>query len=236
MYNFVNEFISKFKTVFHRFCTFVSDKFFNFEKVALWDEIFGYVMGFTVFCSIIKLINMFRFNRKMSMIAGTLKSSMKDLSAFSVVFIMFLLGFAIWGYMMFGPNMASYRNVLQSLETLLAFALGDYDYVTLVTTNRIFGPIYFFSFFFSINFLLLNIFVTILNESIAAVKSDVSKQNNEYEIVNFIWKRFAQWIGVYLDKVLQDVKRKYMIGLYTCTQNDFYNIHVKPIRYSLSQT
>ncbi|XP_069125477.1 polycystin-1-like protein 2 [Argopecten irradians] len=192
--------------------TKLRDKFYNFEKVAMWDEVFGYVMAFTIFASIIKLIHMFRFNRKMSMIAGTLKNSTSDISAFSVVFLVFLSGFAIWGYIMFGPNMASYKSMIQSIETLLAFSLGEYDYLALVNVNRIFGPLFFFSFFLFVNFILLNVFVTILNESITAVRKDVSKQSNEFEIVNFAWTRFKGWIGIDLDRILLDVQRKYMIG------------------------
>ncbi|XP_021359195.1 uncharacterized protein LOC110454143 [Mizuhopecten yessoensis] len=192
--------------------TKLRDKFYNFEKVAMWDEVFGYVMAFTIFASIIKLIHMFRFNRKMSMIAGTLKNSTSDISAFSVVFVVFLTGFAIWGYIMFGRNMASYKSMIQSIETLLAFSLGEYDYLALVNANRIFGPLFFFSFFLFINFILINVFVTILNESIAAVRNDVSKQSNEFEIVNFAWTRFKSWIGIDFDRILLDVQRKYMIG------------------------
>lgn len=180
----------------------------------MWDEVFGYVMAFTIFASIIKLIHMFRFNRKMSMIAGTLKNSTKDISAFSIVFIVFLTGFAIWGYIMFGPNLASYKSMIQAIETLLAFSLGEYDYLALFNANRVFGPLFFFSFFLFVNFILLNMFVTILNESIAAVRKDVSTQSNEFEIVNFAWTRFKGWIGIDFDKILLDVKRKYMIGNY----------------------
>ncbi|XP_033743898.1 polycystic kidney disease protein 1-like 2 [Pecten maximus] len=192
--------------------TKLRDKFYNFEKVAMWDEVFGYVIAFTIFASIIKLIHMFRFNRKMSMIAGTLKNSTSDISAFSFVFLVFLSGFAIWGYVMFGRNMASYKSMIQSIETLLAFSLGEYDYLALVNANRIFGPLFFFSFFLFINFILLNVFVTILNESISAVRKDVSKQSNEFEIVSFAWSRFKGWIGIDFDRILLDVQRKYMIG------------------------
>ncbi|XP_062619009.1 polycystin-1-related protein-like [Saccostrea cucullata] len=188
------------------------DKFYNFQKVAMWDEVFGYFMAFTIFVSIIKLLHLFRFNKRMSMIAGTLKYSTKELSAFSVVIIIVVIAFASWGYIMFGPKMFQYRNMFQSIETMLAFALGDFDYLALERVNRVFGPIYFFTFILCIMIVLLNVFVTILNESISAVKSDVSKQSNEHEIVAFIWGRFKDWVGVDFDKFFAEVRRKYMLG------------------------
>lgn len=122
-----------------------------------------------------------------------------------------MLAFASWGYIMFGPKMPEYRNMFQSFETLLAFSLGDFDYLALERVNRVFGPIYFFTFILCIMIILLNMFVTILNESIAAVKSDVSKQSNEHEIVAFIWCRFKDWVGIDFDKIFAEVKRKYML-------------------------
>lgn len=185
----------------------------------MWDEVFGYFMAFTIFVSIIKLLHLFRFNKRMSMIAGTLKYSTKELSAFSVVITILIVAFASWGYIMFGPKMPEYRNMFQSFETLLAFSLGDFDYLALEKVNRVFGPIYFFTFILCIMIILLNMFVTILNESIAAVKSDVSKQSNEHEIVAFIWCRFKDWVGIDFDKIFAEVKRKYMLG--ECKWSDF---------------
>ena len=146
------------------------------------------------------------------MLAGTLRNAAKELSAFIVVFVLFVLAYAMWGYVMFGPKMASYRSMIDSMETLLNFALGSFDYVALESSNNLFGPIFFFAYFFTVMFLLLNIFVTILNESISKVKEDTSKQANEYEIVSFIWEKFQKWSGLDFGKIIRDVKIKYDIG------------------------
>ncbi|XP_076075764.1 polycystin-1-like protein 2 [Mytilus galloprovincialis] len=195
-----------------RSVTKLRDRFYNFQRLAMWDEVFGYLVAFTIFVCIIKLLHMFRFNRKMSMLAGVIKNSANELAAFSVALTVFMLGYAIWGYMMFGPKLASYRTMLDSLETLLAFALGSYDYRSLEEVNRVFGPMFFFAFFFSVMFLLINIFVAILNESIAAIKKDVSKQSNEYELVSFVWNRFIAWTGINFDRILQNMKLKYFLS------------------------
>ncbi|KAK3091662.1 hypothetical protein FSP39_021645 [Pinctada imbricata] len=192
--------------------TKLRDKFYDFQKVALWDETFNFILAFTIFIAILKLVHILRFNRKMSMMAGILRNAAKELSAFVIVFVLFILAYAAWGYIMFGPKMASYRSMIDAIETLLNFSLGSFDYLALENANRIFGPIFFFAFFFTIMFILLNIFVTILNESISTVKDDVSKQTNEYELVAFIWQKLKDWSGLDLDRIVQDVKRKYDIG------------------------
>jgi len=45
-------------------------------------------------------------------------------------------------------------------------------------------------------FILLTMFVTIVNEAFAAVCDDVSKQSNDYEMVEFMVARFKQWTGL----------------------------------------
>lgn len=155
---------------------------------------------------------MFRFNRRMSMIAGVIKNSANELSAFSFALFMFMLAYAMWGYLMFGPHLSTYRTILHAMETLLTFALGKYDYRSLEGANRVFGPMFFFAFFFTVMFLLINIFVAILNESISVIKKDVSKQSNEYELVSFMWNRFVAWTGINFNRILQDMKLKYFLS------------------------
>jgi len=45
-------------------------------------------------------------------------------------------------------------------------------------------------------FILLGMFVTIINEAFAAVSDDNKKQSNDYEMVDFMVGRFKQWTGL----------------------------------------
>lgn len=48
----------------------------------------------------------------------------------------------------------------------------------------------------SVAFILANMFVTILEETFGAVRDDIQKQSNDYEIVDFMLSRFKQWTGL----------------------------------------
>ena len=41
----------------------------------------------------------------------------------------------------------------------------------------------------------MNVFVTILNESLYEVKAELALQSNEYEIVDFILKKMKAYLG-----------------------------------------
>ena len=54
-----------------------------------------------------------------------------------------------------------------------------------------------FIFFFvvSVTFVIVNMFVSILNETFGAVRADINKQSNDYEIIDFMISRFRRFTG-----------------------------------------
>lgn len=190
----------------------LSDKFYNFQGIAAWDEVFQILLAFVIFSSIIKLIHILRFNKRMSMLASTLQHSAKEMSAFSLVFSLVIFAFVAFGYFLFGPNVAGFKGVMQGFETLLTFSLGSFDFDAVTSNYRVLGPIYFFVFFLFVTFVLMNIFVTILNEAFSKVNCDVRSQKNQYELVDFVWTRFKAWVGIDLDNVIANMTGKYTKG------------------------
>ena len=48
----------------------------------------------------------------------------------------------------------------------------------------------------SVTFIIVNMFVSILNDTFSEVRSDVNKNINEYEILQFMMGRFMNWTGI----------------------------------------
>ncbi|XP_050394123.2 polycystic kidney disease protein 1-like 2 isoform X2 [Patella vulgata] len=190
------------------------DAFYNFQRMALWDELFSILVAFVIFASVIKLLHIFRFNRRMSMLGLTIMAAAKELSAFSFCFAIWIIAFMAFSYLTFGPNIESYRSVLTTFESLLSFALGNYEYEALSSVNRILGPMFFFSYVLFIVFILLNMFVTIMNDSFAVVRSKLSEQANQYELVSFITTRFKTWLIMDVARFFKNVRKKYSSGSY----------------------
>ena len=59
-----------------------------------------------------------------------------------------------------------------------------------------FGTFMFLLYMLVVFFILLTMFVTIVNEAFAAVCDDASKQSNDYEMVDFMIARFKRWTGL----------------------------------------
>ena len=60
--------------------------------------------------------------------------------------------------------------------------LGDFDFPTLYTNAGNLGAMYFISYIFFVFFVLLNMFLAIINDSYSEVKSDPNESKNEFEL------------------------------------------------------
>ena len=64
--------------------------------------------------------------------------------------------------------------------------LGDFDFHQIENANRILGPAFFISYVFFVFFVLLNMFLAIINDTYAEVKADIASQKSEFEIGDYL--------------------------------------------------
>lgn len=74
---------------------------------------------------------------------------------------------------------------------------GKFDYESMVMAAPVLGPIVFFIFVLVATIVLVNIFLTLIISAFETVKHDVMKQDNEYEIVDFMKKKVKSLFGLY---------------------------------------
>ncbi|XP_077980091.1 polycystin-1-like protein 2 [Glandiceps talaboti] len=170
-------------------------KFVNFQHLAYWDMIFTWILAISLFIAVLKFLKLLRFNKRISMLGMTLKNCFKDLVYFSVIWIIVFLAYCQVFYLVFGRALMDYASMSVTMATQISMMLGRFDYNALNDINRVFSKIFFFFFILCLYWILMNMFLTILNQSIHAVKNDINRQSNEHEIVDFIWKRFVRSIG-----------------------------------------
>ena len=72
--------------------------------------------------------------------------------------------------------------------TLFRIILGDFDFHQIENANRILGPTFFITYVFFVFFVLLNMFLAIINDTYAEVKSDIASQKSEFEISDYFKK------------------------------------------------
>ena len=75
------------------------------------------------------------------------------------------------------------------------FLSGKFDFEAMCTASPILGPLSFFVFVLVASIVLINIFLTLIISAFETVKHDIMKQNNEYEIMDFMMRKVKSLFG-----------------------------------------
>ena len=180
-------------------------RYYNFQRLAKWSELFYQLLGLTVFLSLIQLIHLLRFNRRMSMLSQTLNKASRDMGAFSLIFLIILISYSLLAFLMFGAVLQEYSTFITCIESQVALILGSFHFGKIRAANPAFGPVFFFTYVLIMVFALMNMFVTIINETFSAIKENLAKQSNEHELLEFIWDRFQAWSGIHVSSWLSKI-------------------------------
>ena len=170
--------------------------YLKLQFVCSIDEMFGYIIAFTIFIGILKFIRLLRFNKSMGVLYQTLNQCSKDLKSFCIVFTIVFLSFVQMFHLIFGLHMQDFGSFVNSAETTFGMVTGKFDFDAMVKASPLLGPLVFFIFVLIASIVLINIFLTLIISAFETVKHDAMKQGNEYEIVDFMTKKFKELMGI----------------------------------------
>jgi hypothetical protein len=171
------------------------ESFVSFHYAAALDQWSTFTLGMAVFLSFLKTLRLLRFNRRMSFMSKTLKICIKPLASFFLVYTVVFLAYASFGFLVFGKIATDYHTFQGSMANVLGMSLGAFNFHALVEGHRVLGPLFFFTFTFVVNFILINVFVAIISEALKIVTSDAANQSNDHEILDFMVHQFKSYIG-----------------------------------------
>ena len=170
--------------------------YLKLQFVCSIDEMFGYIIAFTIFIGILKFIRLLRFNKSMGVLYQTLNQCSKDLKSFCFVFCVVFLSFVQMFYLLFGLYMQDFGSFINSAETTFGMVTGKFNFDAMVKASPLLGPVVFFVFVLIATIVLVNVFLTLIISAFETVKHDVMKQSNEYEIVDFMTRKLKEMIGI----------------------------------------
>lgn len=164
------------------------DKPFNyadFSQLANTARQLTILSAFNIFVAWIKVFKYLSFNKTMTQLSGTLSAATKDLSGFSVMFCIIYFAFVQLGYLLFGIQVRDFRSFKDSVFTLFRMILGDFNFKAIENASTVLGPIYFLSYIFFVFFVLLNMFLAIINDTYAEVKAEVKARKADFQMGDF---------------------------------------------------
>ena len=156
--------------------------FTSLSSNAKWAN---YLAAFNIFVAWLKVFKYLSFNKTMNQLSGTLNKCSKELGGFTVMFAIIFFAFAELGYLLFGVQVADYKNTTEAGFTLFRTILGDFNFVAIEQADYIWGPIFFLSYIFFVFFVLLNMFLAIINDTYGEVKADLKRAKPSFQLGDF---------------------------------------------------
>ncbi|XP_072168153.1 polycystin-2-like protein 1 [Diadema setosum] len=172
------------------------ESFMNFQYIAHWDLMYGYMTGLVVFIANLKFMKLLRFNRRLLLLSMTLKSAGYDILHYLVVFGIVFMAFSTMAFAMYNAYLVSFSSFGATIETLFSTLLGKFKFHEMLQASRYLGPVFFFCYVVVIMFICLNMFLSIINEAFTQVRLENARAENELEIVDFMMDRFKKWVGL----------------------------------------
>ncbi|XP_013887336.1 polycystin-2 isoform X2 [Austrofundulus limnaeus] len=160
----------------------------SFEPLANLQVQFNNMAAVIVFFAWVKLFKFININKTMSQLTSTMSRCAKDLVGFAIMFFIIFLAYAQLAYLVFGTQVNDFSTFQASVFTQFRIILGDFNYSEIEEANPVLGPIYFSTFVIFIFFILMNMFLAIINDTYSEVKADMSQQRSEMEMTDLIKK------------------------------------------------
>ena len=157
---------------------YVSGTFLSFDNLVFLDEIYRTCIGILIFLHIILLLRHLNYNYHLYLMYTTIANARMNFISCITMISFGILAYSSLEYLIFGRKIYAYRNMYAAILSMIRSSVS----ITKLSTDRdreesAISRFAFFSFCIIINFLLINLLISILNETIAAVKS--SEVGNE---------------------------------------------------------
>ena len=159
--------------------------FADFSSLSALAKWANYLASFNIFVAWLKVFKYLSFNKTMNQLSGTLSKCAKELGGFTVMFFIIFFAFAELGYLVFGTQVADYNGTVNACYTLFRTILGDFNFVALERADSFMGPAFFLTYIFFVFFVLLNMFLAIINDTYGLVKAELKRAKPSFQLGDF---------------------------------------------------
>lgn len=190
----------------------ISDQSFNkvtdFSQANFYLSVSWALEAFSVLAATLKFLNYFSI-QSMTIIWDTLQRGAKSIFAFFVVFIVLMCSFSQTVHVVYGNELEVFTTFSRCLSNLFMILLGALDnYKDMSLASPIFTPLLYISFMFLMFFVIMNIFVAILNEAYGVVV-ELHTKSLEKEIVGRLKIRLFTEIRHFYERLKYFCKKSF---------------------------
>ncbi|CAF0940715.1 unnamed protein product [Adineta steineri] len=167
--------------------------YINLQLAVYVNDILTFLLGYCCFFSMIKFVQLLRFNQRVSLFTQTIKSCAKALILFSIMFAIIFISYLSLFYLLFVSKLSSCSSLLRTGQMLFEMTLMKFNASKIIEADAFLGPFCFTLFIFVVVFVCLSMFVSIINDSFRHTKG---YENEDQIILSFMLEKFLRWTGL----------------------------------------
>lgn len=168
----------------------------SFEFVQLMDDIYKGCLGVVLFIAILNILKSLTFNYYLYMMKTSIGIAKTDILSFGLLAAIILAGFSSFTYVVMGASSYQFRDFFNTFGTLFRMMLAMVTFRDAELTTNAQSNIIFSFFIFIMAILMVNVFICILNDAFATVKSSWNSNNDiepfDEELNDHFWWKLGQ--------------------------------------------
>ena len=165
----------------------------HFHAALDWLNLENASIAVAVFLVTVKLLNLIRFNPHVIYLFSSFRQSVGYQLSYVFFFLIVFNAFVITGMQLFGGIVLEYSSYLNAVMSQFEFLLGKAVPLQALRSDKPFiGPAFAFLFCLSTTIFLMNMLVSVLNESYGDAKENAEESAEELEMARFIEERVKE--------------------------------------------
>jgi len=169
------------------------NEYVDFDPVMRWDTAYSLTIALVLFIAIIQLYQPMDFSKQLTALKMALKETGPRLIMYSVTFMLLLLLFSHVMTISFGDQFGAFVDFMRSFYYLFGMLLGILRYSDVVESDMTMLRLMFTIFMVAGNFILLNMFISVINEGLSYMHENPEKAEFDVELSEYLKDKLTGW-------------------------------------------
>ncbi|CAH1263346.1 PKD1L3 [Branchiostoma lanceolatum] len=168
----------------------------SFRSMAVYSDVFASFLAILVFVMTLQFLQLLGFNRLIGALFHTLSSAGRKIAMFALLICILITAYSTAGVLLFGRWNRDYSSFPSAVRSQLLMIFETVSYHRIILSHPVVGRLFFFSYVVIAMTIVLNVFVSILDDELRTSKRDPCGLGGDTDMGEFMIDRFLQFLGV----------------------------------------
>jgi hypothetical protein len=170
------------------------NKMVNLPMLAYWDATLASMLSFCAALGSFKFLKLLEFNRSIKTLGTAFRMGFANTAAFIFIFALMTFAWLQFAFVVFNDRIADFSTFVKTLEMGFLLLLGKFSLGDMLNANPIMTIIFHVSFNVFIVFIMFNLFLSLICDSLAEAKQD-QELSEPLHMEEFVVRRFMAAVG-----------------------------------------